>query len=382
MRLKMKIYILVTLAAACLVCCIEPIELTPDIAGDITAFEVEGQTRTPSINNATRTINVEVGETVDLAAVKVTRIDLIETASCDITTGSVLDLTSPKKVIVTTVADYEWTITATRAHAAQRALPGGSFDEWSSTGTSRLTWYPWADGGIFGDTRWWDTGNEGVTTIRDSNSTPTEPGEGCPANPTGRAARLESVWAVFKAAGGNIYFGQFGGLSGMNAKVDMGHPWSTKPKGLKGWYKYFPQPIDRTLANYVAIHPYGLSRDRWMGSTDSLHVSMALWASPDGRDVPFVVDTNINSYIDITPKSDGIIAWGSFISGREQAEWAEFDIEMEYFDDGPLPANTYLIVQATSSKHCNYFIAGTSGGGPDGTTGSLMYVDEFELLYD
>jgi hypothetical protein len=377
----MKKYLLIILAAVRMTSCIEPIELIPDIEGTITALEVEGQTRTPSINAATRTINIELGEGDDLASVKVTRIELIETATCDIAAGSVLDLTSPLNVTVTTVADYLWTITATKAQAGQRALPGGSFDEWNSVGSTRLTWNPWPEGGIFGDSRWWDTGNSGVTTIRDSNTTPTEQGEGCPTNPSGRAARLETVFAVTKVAGGNIYFGKFGGLSGMNAKVEMGHPWNSKPKGLKGWYKYFPQPVDRTLANYVAIHPYGLSRDQWTGSMDSLHVSMALWASPDGKNVPFIVDTNINSYVDITPGSEGIIAWGSFISGEEQAEWKEFNVEMKYFNDGPLPANTYLIVQATPSKHCNYFIGGTSGGGPDGKTGSLAYVDEFELVY-
>ena len=391
MRNFVKILILVAVAATS--SCVEPLTLEPDIAGDILALEVEGQTRVPTINTAARTINIEVGESVDLAAVRVTRIEYVQTGTGDIAVGSALDLRTPLKVTVTTVARYEWTITATKQAAGDvgRALPGGGFDEWSSVGTgARPILNPWAEGAVFGDTRWWDTGNEGVTTLKPSNTTPTEPGEGCPANPGGRAARLETIYAVLKVAGGNIYFGKFGGLSNLNAKVEMGHPWQDKPKKLRGWYKYFPQPINQVHGSYIALHPYGFTRDQWMGKMDSLHVSIALWASPDGTDVPFVVNTDSSNsgknYVDITRGSEGVIAWGSFISGEEQAAWKEFEITLdylkpEYLGSTPLPTHTRLIVQATASKHCNYFIAGTTGGGPDGKTGSLMYVDEFELVY-
>lgn len=387
--MKGKPHIVLVVAGLLATSCISPLELTPDIVGEIVAIEIEGQTRAPSVNAATRTVNIEVGGGVNLAAVEVVSITLVETASCEITAGSVLDLSFPLKVNVTTVADYEWTVSATRVYDSERALPGGGFDEWNSTGTSRLTWNPWPEGGILGRTRWWDTGNPGVTLLADSNSAPTEPGEGCLANPEGRAARLESIWAALKVAGGNIYFGTFGGLTAdLNATCDIGHPWHSKPKGLKGWYKYFPQPIDEAPADYVAIHPYGLSRNEWLGSMDSLHINIALWASPDGANIPFTVNTSPKAFVDFRRDTPGVIAYGSLVSGEEQAVWAEFNLEMEYLkpeylaDDMPLPANTRLFLQVTSSKNCNYFIAGTSGGGSGGTTGSLMYVDEFELVYD
>ncbi len=168
--------ILIFIVSAMMGSCVEPLVLDPDIAGDIVAMEVEGQTRVPTVNPSTRTVNIEVGEGVDLAAVRVTRIEYVQTASGDIAAGSVLDLRTPLRTIVTTIAGYEWTITAAKHIVANRPLPGGSFDEWSSTG-SRPTWNPWAEGGILGESRWWDTGNKGVTTIAPSNSTPTEPGE-------------------------------------------------------------------------------------------------------------------------------------------------------------------------------------------------------------
>ncbi len=382
--------------------CVEPLVLDPDIAGEIVAMEVEGQTRVPTVNIPARTVNIEVDEGVDLGAVRVTRIELVETATSDIAAGSTLDLRTPLRVKVKTIAEYEWTITAAKRPAGpaeQRALPDGGFENWHRANRRGATgegapnpegrvWNPWIEGGVLGDTRWWDTGNEGVTLMPTLNSisTPTDPGQGAPTNPDGIAARLETIYAVMKVAGGNIYFGRFGKLNIMDATVEMGHPWQAKPRGLKGWYKYFPQPIDHVgAAAYMAIHPYGPDFE-WLGKMDSLHVSIALWASPDGVDKPFTVDTTPSRYSDITRDSEGVIAWGSYAHDREQAEWAEFSITLdylkpEYLGDTPLPENTRLIVQATASKNCNYFIGGTTGGGPDGTTGSLMYVDEFELVY-
>ncbi|MDR2894927.1 MAG: PCMD domain-containing protein [Alistipes sp.] len=365
--------------------CIDPIELTPDIAGEITVFEVEGQIRS-SVNLATRTVAIELEEWADPSALRVTRLELVETASCDIRPGDIIDLTAPLGITVNTAASYEWTLSATQFHDPRRALPGGDFEEWNLDGK---VWNPWPEGGTLGTTRWWDTGNSGVTILGDSNSIPTEPGEGSPANPDGRAARLESKNAVIKAAGGNIYFGRFGGLSGLDAKCEMGHPWSAAPRGLKGWYRYFPQPIDKAHASYRDLRPYGLRDDsHWIGHMDSLSVTVALWASPDGADVPFVVNTAPRGpFVDLTRDKPGMIAWGQFTSGNEQAEWKEFSLDMEYLqpeylaEGTPLPAGTRLIVTVTSSKHSNYFIAGTSGGGADGTSGSLMYVDELELIY-
>ncbi len=389
-------FLILMVAAVFAVSCIEPLELAPDIVGEITAFEVEGQIRS-SVNAATRTVSIEVGDGIDLTAVRVSRIELVETASCDIAVDDILDLSSPMMVTVTTVARYEWTVSATRPYDAERALPGGDFEQWSQVGT-RL-WNPWPRGpetaskpedGEWEITRWWDTGNKGVTILAPSNSIPTEPGEGCPANPGGRAARLESRW-VTKVAGGNIYFGRFGGLTTdgtLNATCDIGHGWHAKPKALKGWYRYFPQPVDRVSDEYLDLHPYRLSKQQWLGSMDSLHINIALWASPDGADIPFTVNTSPKSFVDFRRDTPGVIAYASLVSGREQAEWLEFNLELEYLkpeyldEDKPLPANTRLFLQATSSKNCNYFIAGTSGGGDDGQTGSLMYVDEFQLVYD
>ncbi len=359
--------------------CIEPIELLPDIEGEITAFEVVGQVGVAAINSATRTVSIELSEGSDFASVAITRLELTDTAVASVEVGDVVDLSSPFTIEVTTVASYTWTVNASVAHSSERELPGGGFDEWHVSGSR--TWNPWPQDGVWEVDRWWDTGNRGVSLLAPSNSAPTEFGEGCPAYPEGRAARLESVWAGIKVAGGNIYFGQFGRFTGIDATCLMGHPWQARPRSLKGWYRYFPQPVDEVGGDeYLAHHPYQLSRDEWMGSADSLSVIVALWASPDGTNKPFTVDTTPSSYVDFLPTTPGIIAYGQIVSADEQAEWAEFEVPLEYRGEGTLPANAQLLVQITSSKNCNYFIAGTGDRGRTGP-GSLMYVDELELTY-
>ncbi len=315
MRVFPKIVLLAI--ASFVASCVEPLALTPDIKGDIIAFEVEGQTRS-SVNIATRTVNIEVGATVDLASVKITTLTLVETASADVGVGSEINLSSPLVVTVTTVADYKWTISASYPFDDNRRLPGAGFEDWyradwdGTPNPGSKIWNPWPEGGVWEENRWWDTGNKGVSTLGDSNSIPTEPGEGCPVNPDGRAARLESKWMLIKAAGGNIYFGQFGEFTypSLDATCHLGHNWQSKPSRLKGWYKYFPQPIDAVSDNHVRLNPARLSKQQWMGTMDSLHVCVALWASPDGRDIPFTVDTTPDSFVDFSRNAEGVIAYG------------------------------------------------------------------------
>jgi len=394
----LTIILAAALTAAAFTGCIEPLTLTPDIEGEITAIEVEGQRTTASITPATRTVSLLVNENVDLTAVKITRLELTQTASCNVAAGSVVDLSSPLVVTVTTAAKYEWTITATRREPS--SLPGGDFEQWyladakGAPSDAGRVWNPWPADGVWEATRWWDTGNAGVTTLpgATSNSSPTEPGEGCPDYPSGRAAKLESRFVVLKAAGGNIFFGRFGGMAGLaDAKCDMGHQWSRKPRALKGWYKYFPQMIDRTgNSAQLAKLPEdvrSLTAAQWKTRMDEMSITVALWADPDGQDVPFTVNTQLSQFKDLTRDKPGIIAWGQLTSDRTQADWKDFSLDVEYLkpeylsDATPLPANTRLIVTVTSSRYANYFIAGTTGGGPDGKTGSLMYVDELELVY-
>lgn len=233
---------------------------------------------------------------------------------------------------------------------AEVALPNGSFDDWHQDGK---IWNPWAAGG----TKFWDTGNKGATSVGDSNSSPIA--EGCPANPDGQAAYLETKYIVIKLAAGNIYAGDYVKTDGTNGIIDMGREWSTRPTKLRGWYKYQPQPM-----NIVSDE---LSHLNLKGKNDTCNIYMLLgdW------DAPVQVRTNPRNRKLIDFNDPKIIAVAQMQSGDVVSEFTQFEIEFDYRSTSRKPK--YMICVISASKYGDYFTGGD---------GSLLVVDEFELEYD
>ncbi len=95
-------------------CLVENDMAYPTVLGNIVAFEVAGQTSV-SIDATARTVNVVLAETADIQNIEVTRFDISPEATCEtLAVGSVLDLSSPVKVVLNTYQQYEWTISATQ----------------------------------------------------------------------------------------------------------------------------------------------------------------------------------------------------------------------------------------------------------------------------
>ncbi len=106
------------------------------------------------------------------------------------------------------------------------------FDYWSMDGKVAN---PWEEN----STPFWDTGNIGVTTASQSNSTPTDD----TATGSGKAARLESKNVIVKFAAGNLFTGKFIKVDGTNGILNFGQPFTGRPTKLKGYYKYTTAPI-------------------------------------------------------------------------------------------------------------------------------------------
>ncbi len=233
---------------------------------------------------------------------------------------------------------------------AEVPLPNGSFDDWHQDGK---VWNPWAAGG----TKFWDTGNKGATSVGASNSTPVA--DGCPANPNGQAAHLETKYIVIKLAAGNLYVGDYVKTDGTNGILDMGREWTTRPTKLRGWYKYQPQPM-----NIVSDE---LAHLNLKGKNDTCNIYMLLgdW------DAPVQVRTNPRNRKLIDFNDPKIIAVAQLQSGDVVSEYKQFEIEFEYRSTSRKPK--YLICVISASKYGDYFTGGD---------GSLLTVDEFELDYD
>lgn len=233
---------------------------------------------------------------------------------------------------------------------ATEILPDGSFDQWWLNGR---IWCPWNQNGV----QFWDTGNTGAATLGESN---VQPSDDTPTG-TGQSAKLETrfvgIFGIGKLAAGSIYTGKFAKVDGTNGILDFGRPWTVRPTKLRGYYKYTTAPI-----NY-ASNEYKYLLDR----PDSCHIYVAMtdWSEP------YQIRTNPNNRHLFDPSSPEIIAYGEIIRGSDTDGWQEFEIKLNYRSTSRVPR--YIQITCAASKYGDFFTGGA---------GAVLYVDDFELLYD
>lgn len=225
-----------------------------------------------------------------------------------------------------------------------------NFDSWYQDGK---VWYPNPGAA----SKIWDTANKGASITGSSPTMPTD--NVCDAG-TGagkQAARLESRSAFGLLAAGNIYTGIFGKVSGLGAELQWGTPFTGRPTALHGYYAYEPKTIDKAKEPYLDMK----------GEIDKCQILVMLtdW------DEPFQVNTNTGNFVD-QENDPHIIAYAKYESSENTgAKYKEFTLELEWRRPEATPK--YGVVIACSSYLGNFFT---------GAIGSMMYVDEFEFIYD
>ena len=222
-------------------------------------------------------------------------------------------------------------------------IPNLNFDNWYKDGSA---WMPNASSSV----HVWDSANPGTAGL---GVVPTTPEESDVVS--GKAARLESSTAMGQFAAGNIYIGKFGKVSGVGAEIDWGYGFNGKPIALRGYYKYQPQTINKTQAPYQSMS----------GQTDicSIEVYLVNWSSQ------FHINTSKKQFL---PKDDpSIIAYGALYSNVNDSAYKQFTIPIQYRRTNETP--TYVVIACSASRYADYFTGGI---------GSLLKVDEFELVYD
>ncbi|WP_300725170.1 PCMD domain-containing protein [uncultured Bacteroides sp.] len=233
-------------------------------------------------------------------------------------------------------------------------LPNGSFDYWSNTktNTNRTLWQPWAEG--LSESDFWDTGNKGATTIGESNSIPTEE----TAGGSGKAALLQSKWAVLKLAAGNIFAGKYVKTDGTNGVLSFGRPFNAFPTALRFKYKYTNGAINRSdeaSLNYLKGRP------------DSCIVYIAL----SDKSEPYEIKTRPSERKLFNKNDANVIAYGEFICGQSNDSYKEIEIKLDYraFDRTP----KYIVLVAAASKYGDYFV---------GCDETKFWLDDMELVYE
>lgn len=244
-------------------------------------------------------------------------------------------------------------------------LPNGNMDDWYKSGK---TWYPVSESDYSTSGSFWDSSNPGTTTGAGAlvNVNPTQGNSSIVHTSGGQSAELKSQYAsafgIGKFAAASLYSGKFNSLVGTNgAKIDFGQKFASRPTGLHGWFRYTSGKIDYRGDNT----PAGLGEK---GTDDLCSIYMALAKAPHQLN-----NTDTSTFFDFE-NDDNIIAYGELPDAEAVStnnEWKEFNVELKYKDITPQTAY-YLIIVCSSSKYGDYFT---------GSTGSIMYIDDLELLY-
>lgn len=273
------------------------------------------------------------------------------------------------------------------------ALPNGNFDNWwRQEEKDNSPWYAIASGDAtaFDTNRmlfsFWDSGNGGTAPLMRKN--PTAPEETEIHTTGGKGVKMQSQFVGFlslgKFAAGNIYTGHFcsANTSTYQAKINFGQPFVSRPTQMKGWFKY----NRGTDVNYPKGEgEYKTLLQQAGGDLCGIYIALVDNEGFDYEGHKYAYEVNgdlggddptnfkYKNAIDFSVNNSNIIAYGSITDeeAKGTGEWQEFTIDLKYRDLTRKPK--YIIVVASASKYGDYFT---------GSTGSLMYIDDFELVYD
>ncbi len=83
------------------------------------------------------------------------------------------------------------------------------------------------------------------------------------------------------------------------------------------------------------------------------------------------IRTNPKNQQMFDPNGSYVVAYGNFESNQTIPEYIPFEIELDYRATDRVPR--YIIIVASASKYGDFFTGGV---------GSLLCIDDLELLYD
>ena len=241
------------------------------------------------------------------------------------------------------------TITFTTEEAT--TLPNSSFEDWH-TPDKAMVIYPQ------GGEMFWDSGNHGSATMNKNVTTPDETYKHSGKYSVKLQSQFVGVMGIGKFAAGNLFTGQFIGRDGTNGILDFGRAFTSRPSKLRGYIKYTPGTVDYSETDALTN-----------GATDIgiVYIALGDW------DAPVHITTKDKNLFD--KNDEKIIAYGEQeLTTQTQGQdggLLEFEIPLDYRSLTRIPS--YIVIVASASKYGDYFT---------GSTGSTMWLDDLELIYE
>lgn len=252
--------------------------------------------------------------------------------------------------------DFESTNIQTFKTETKFVIPNASMEEWSTYnfGSKSIVF-----AGSGNEATFWDSGNVGGSTV---NITMTDKTSEMKHSGTYGAA-LQSKNAFIALAAGNLFVGKYKETYNTSkARLEFGRPYNgSHPIKLRVWANYRPGKVDKDKSSVPQLVK---------GENDHGQIYIAL-----SKGV-FNIDTGTSPMTLFDPDASQIIAYG-------QVTWTEnfgadgtlemIEIPLEYKANAATVAPTHLIIVSCASKYGDYMA---------GSTSSVMYLDDFELVYE
>lgn len=247
-------------------------------------------------------------------------------------------------------------------------LPNSGFENWSGDSPKLIHGS--------GEEMFWDSGNHGSATLKENVTTP----DGSVKHGGNYSAKLESkfvaFWGIGKFAAGNLFIGDYLKTDGTDGILGIGRPMgkdasgrsvTSRPLALRGYIKYISGKVD-----------YGKEQIP-NGSQDIGIIYMAL-TDGEGKAYEnshwsFIIKTKEKLFFD--KNAADVIAYGekTWEQSTEGEGMIPFEIRFDYNakQDGKTRIPNRILIVAAASKFGDYF---------QGSTGSTMWLDDLELIYE
>lgn len=244
-------------------------------------------------------------------------------------------------------------------------IPNASFEDWSTysaktlLGTKNVT-LPWSVGDK--EASFWGSGNEGAAT---ANMTLTDKSTDMLHSGT-YSARLESKSAMGMLAAGNVFVGTYVRTDGTNGVLSLGREYNgSHPSRLRVWANYRPGSGVSIKSGNESFCPDGFA-----GGNDHGQIYVALTTEK------VEIRTNPSDRKLFNKDEECVLAYGEQTwtsSFGPDGALQQIDIPIVYNDRAKGNKPLYLVIVVSASKYGDYF---------SGAAGSVMYLDDFELIYE
>lgn len=326
--------------------------------------------------------NVTVSSGIDLSKLKFQYrpkevkdwIDLKTKLNDEVYTATASDLTPNTTYLYRLVNDTDFKSDSLEFTTEEEvALYNGGFEDWYSDSG---VWYAIAENDIPEEGArdeknnlysFWDSGNKGAS-LGNANPTTSDATVVNPSSGSTKSAKLQSQFVgiggfLGQFAAGNLYTGHFVKTVGTSgAEIQFGSEFTGRPTQLHGYFQYTAGTVDY----YGKSTPSDALVKEGSADMNSIYIALS------DADAPYTVNTREGTFVDFD-NDPNIIAYGELPASEcvTTSGWKEFTIDLVYRDLTRKPK--YIILVCSASKYGDYFT---------GSSSSVMYIDDFELVYD